>query len=312
MSIRELPAPRLRRHEAFRAEQLVTVRLRRLAVGALLATTLLIALVLVSLSQPAVPSGTTIRPEARLLPPSSAHWLGTDHLGRDVLARVLLGARVSLVVGASVAALSGVLGAVLGIVAGSRRRLDEPLMRVLDGVMAFPGVLLGIAVVLQLGPRLHSVVLALTCVYVPVVARLARGATLVAREQPYVDAARAAGASEARILRRHVLPNIAAPVVTHLAFVAGAAILAEAALSFLGASVDPRLPTWGAMLRDAQHLFTTAWWTAVGPGLALFMSVLACIAASERARRSLDPHRLANHPVRIRWTAHVRGRAARR
>lgn len=232
---------------------------------------------------------TFIDPAVRLRPPSAAHWLGTDDLGRDVLSRLLHGGRVSLLVGLSVVVVSGALGTLLGLVAGYYRRLDGPVMRVMDGLMAFPGVLLAIAVVVSLGPRVSSVILALTLVYTPVVARLMRSATLVIRELPYVEGARCAGVPESRILLRYVLANAVSPLIVQCTFVIAYAILAESSLSFLGASVSPETPTWGNMLRDGQRLLSRAWWLAVAPGTLLFLTVLAFNLLGDALRDALDP-----------------------
>ena len=230
-----------------------------------------------------------IDPLRRLQAPSTTHLLGTDDLGRDILSRLLHGGRVSLIVGLTVAGASALTGTVIGLIAGYFPRLDGPIMRTLDGFMAFPGVLLAIAVVIALGARQSSVILALCLVYVPVVARLMRGMTLVIRELPYVEGARAIGLRDDQILVRYVLVNAVSPLIVQAAFVAAYAILAEASLSFLGASVNPETPTWGNMLRDGQRLLSRAWWMAVAPGVTLFVTVLALTLFGEVLRDALDP-----------------------
>jgi peptide/nickel transport system permease protein len=230
-----------------------------------------------------------INPAERLAPPSTTYWLGTDDLGRDVLSRLLYGGRVSLVVAVGVTVGSVLLGALLGLLAGYYRRLDGLIMRTMDGFMAFPGVLLAIAVVVSLGARLSSVVIALTVVYVPVVARLARSTTLVIRELPYVEAARCVGLRDRTILHRYVLRNVISPLIVQATFIAAFAILAEASLSFLGAGVSPEIPTWGNMLRDGQRLLSRAWWLAVAPGVVLFFTVLSCTLLGDAVRDALDP-----------------------
>jgi peptide/nickel transport system permease protein len=232
---------------------------------------------------------TFIDPAVRLREPSRAHWLGTDDLGRDVFSRLLHGGRVSLLVGASVTLASAGLGSLLGLLAGYYRRLDGPIMRVMDGFMAFPGVLLAIAVVISLGARLGSVILALVLVYLPVVARLVRGTTLTIRTLPYVEGARCAGLRDRTILRRYVLANAVSPLIVQCTFVIAYAILAESSLSFLGASVNPETPTWGNMLRDGQRLLGSAWWMAVAPGVTLFLTVLALTLLGDALRDALDP-----------------------
>lgn len=232
---------------------------------------------------------TFINPLVRLQPPSAQHWFGTDDLGRDVFSRLVYGGRVSLLAGFSVTALSAVAGSLLGLAAGYYPRLDGPIMRLMDGFMAFPGVLLAIAIVVSLGPEFRSVVLALALVYTPVVARLVRGTTLVIRELPYVEAARCIGLSDHTILWRYVLANAISPLIVQCTFIAAYAILSEASLSFLGASINPETPTWGNMLRDGQRLLSTAWWMAVAPGVVLFFTVLACTLLGDTLRDALDP-----------------------
>ena len=230
-----------------------------------------------------------INPTDRLEPPSTTYWMGTDDLGRDIFSRVMHGGRVSLLVGISVTTVSTAIGTLLGLLAGYHRRLDGLIMRTMDGFMAFPGILLAIAVVVSLGARFSSVVLALTLVYTPVVARLVRSMTLVIRELPYVESARSIGVSNRVILWRYVLANAVSPLIVQATFIAAYAILSEASLSFLGASINPELPTWGNMLRDGQRLVTTAWWMAVPPGVVLFLTVLACTLLGDALRDALDP-----------------------
>lgn len=232
---------------------------------------------------------TLIEPADRLKSPSWDHLLGTDDLGRDILSRLIYGGRVSLVVGLSVTAASAIAGTILGLIAGFYRRLDGLIMRTMDGFMAFPGVLLAIAVVISLGAHQTSVILALSLVYAPVVARLMRGMTIVIRELPYVEAARSIGLRDDQILRRYVFVNAISPLIVQAAFVAAYAILAEASLSFLGASVNPETPTWGNMLRDGQRLLSRAWWMAVAPGVVLFVTVLSLTLFGDALRDALDP-----------------------
>lgn len=266
----------------------------RLLLGTWPAVVSLVFLTLVAFLAAAAPlllsyGPTFIDPAVRLSPPSRAHWLGTDDLGRDILSRLLHGGRVSLVVSASVTLLSAAFGTVLGLLAGYYRRLDGLIMRLMDGCMAFPGVLLAIAVVVSLGPRLSSVVLALSLVYTPVVARLMRATTLLIRELPHVEGARCAGLPDRQILVRYVLANAVSPLIVQCTFIAASSILAEASLSYLGASVNPETPTWGNMLRDGQRLLGRAWWMAVAPGTTLFLVVLAMTVLGESLRDALDP-----------------------
>ena len=230
-----------------------------------------------------------IDPAIRLQPPSVSHPLGTDELGRDVLSRLIDGGRVSLLVGAVVTFVSATFGALLGIVAGYYRRVDPVIMRVMDGFMAFPGVLLAIAVIISFGARTSSIVLALSLVYIPTVARLMRATTLVIRQLPYIESARSIGQTDIRILWRYVLANSVSPLIVQCTFIAAFAILAEASLAFLGAGGDPEAPSWGSMLRDGQRLLGPAWWIAVAPGTMLFLTVLALNLIGEALRDALDP-----------------------
>jgi peptide/nickel transport system permease protein len=235
-----------------------------------------------------------INPAQRLRAPSLEHPLGTDDLGRDTFSRLVYGGRVSLVIGIAVTAASIVAGTLLGLIAGYYRRLDGVVMRLMDAFMAFPGVLLAIAIVISLGPRQMSVILALTLVYIPVVARLMRSMTLVTRELPYVEAARAMGLPDGVILRRYIFANSVSPLIVQATFIAAYAILAEASLSFLGASVDPETATWGNMLRGGQRLLSRAWWMAVAPGTILFLTVLAFTILGDGLRDAFDPRTREN------------------
>jgi peptide/nickel transport system permease protein len=263
--------------------------LRSKVAAASLAILLVISLGSLFAPQIAPYDPTLIDPVVRLQPPSTTHLMGTDDLGRDIFSRLLYGGRVSLVIGSIVTVLSTLVGVLFGLIAGYYRRLDGLIMRAMDGFMAFPGVLLAIAVVISLGARQSSVILALSLVYIPVVARLMRGMTLVIRELPYVEAARAVGLRDDQILRRHVLINAVSPLIVQAAFIAAYAILAEASLSFLGASVSPETATWGNMLRDGQRLLSRAWWMAVAPGVVLFVTVLTLTLVGDALRDSLDP-----------------------
>lgn len=230
-----------------------------------------------------------VAPGVRLLGPSGEHWLGTDQVGRDVFSRMVYGARISLLVGFSVTIFAALIGSTLGLLAGYYPRADSPIMRVLDGFMAFPGVLLAIAIVVSLGAHATSVVIALTIVYIPVVARLMRATTLVIKQLPYVESARAMGLRDRRIIWRYVFVNSLSPLIVQCTFIAAYAIIAEASLSYLGASVSPETPTWGNMLRDGQRLIGRAWWIAVSPGAALFLVVLALNILGDALRDALDP-----------------------
>jgi peptide/nickel transport system permease protein len=230
-----------------------------------------------------------VSPGRRLQGPSGAHWLGTDDLGRDVLTRALYGARVSFLVGGAVTLVTAVCGTILGLVAAYYPRADGIVMRVMDGLMAFPSILLAIGIMASLGPSALNVVLALAVVYTAPVARLVRAAALVTKQLPYVESARMIGASDSRILGRHILPNVLTPIIVQCTFTAALAIISEASLSFLGAGVPPQTPTWGNMLRDGQRLLSRAWWVSVFPGTGLFLTVLSFNLLGDALRDALDP-----------------------
>lgn len=232
---------------------------------------------------------THLNPGIRLQGLSSEHWFGTDGSGRDVFARIIYGARVSLLVGLSVMLAAAAIGAVLGLISGYYHRLDTPIMRVMDGLMSFPSILLAIAIMASLGPSTINVIIALTIVYIPSIARLVRGTTLVTKQQPYVESARAIGVRDHVILRRYIFANALSPLIVQCTFVVAFAIISEASLSFLGAGVPPGTPTWGNMLRDGQQFLQIAWWMAVFPGSALFTLVLALNLFGDGLRDALDP-----------------------
>jgi peptide/nickel transport system permease protein len=225
----------------------------------------------------------------RLKEPSATHWAGTDELGRDVMLRIVYGARYSLLIGFITAGGAVLLGTLLGIFAGFFRRLDAPLMRIVDAMMSFPDILLGIALVSILGVSLWNVMLALVIVYTPRVARVVRAATLVLRELLFVDAARALGVRTPRILLKHILPNLMSPILVQVTFIFAYAILAEAGLSFLGVGVPPDIPTWGTMIAGSLEYADKAFWTILTPGLAIVITALALQMLGDGVRDLLDP-----------------------
>ncbi len=225
----------------------------------------------------------------RLRAPSWSHWSGTDELGRDITSRIFYGARYSLAIGAATALLAVVFGSLLGLLAGFFSRLDAALMRCVDAMMAFPDILLGIALVSILGASPVNVVLALTIVYTPRVARVVRASTLVIRELPYIEAARAVGVSTPRLLVVHILPNLMSPILVQLSFIFAYALLAEAGLSFLGVGVGAEIPTWGTMVAASAQYADRAVWTLFFPGMAIVMTALSLQILGDGVRDLLDP-----------------------
>ena len=232
---------------------------------------------------------TTVSPADRLQGPSSDWWFGTDDLGRDVYTRAVYGARISLLVGLTVMIAAAIMGSIIGLVAGYYDRLDTPIMRVMDGMMAFPSILLAIAIMASLGPATRNVIVALSIVYTPSIARLVRGSTLVNRRMLYVESAKSIGMKDHLILRRYIYMNSLSPLIVQCTFVVAFAIISEASLSFLGAGVPPETATWGNMVRDGQRVLQRAWWLAVFPGILLFMTVLALNMLGDGLRDALDP-----------------------
>ena len=259
---------------------------------------LLFVLVAISLIGPFLISNepTKINMDARLDAPSAAYWFGTDAFGRDVFSRTVSGGRVSLLVAAAVAVLTMVFGAAFGSLAGYFRKVDAVLMRVMDGLMAIPTVLLAIALMVILGASLQNVIIAIVIVDTPRMTRVARASVLSLREQPFVDAARAVGAQNSRILLRHVIPNLLAPLIVMGTYVAASAMLTEAYLSFLGAGI-PAVdnPSWGNIMAEGRGFIHKAMWVIFFPGLVLAVTVTSINLAGDGLRDILDPklaHRL--------------------
>jgi peptide/nickel transport system permease protein len=252
---------------------------------------ILVAVVLLALFAPWLTpyDPRTLKILDRLQSPRAAHWFGTDELGRDVFSRVIFGARYSLLIGALVVLISTIGGVLFGLAAGFFRRLDGPVMRLVDAMMSFPDILLAIALVAVLGASMTNVILALAIVYTPRVARVVRASTLVVRELLFIEAARALGISTWRILFIHVLQNIASPILVQATFIFAYAVLAEAGLSFLGVGVPPVLPTWGSMISSGQQFAHQAIWLVVFPGLAIILSALSLQMVGDGFRDLLDP-----------------------
>ena len=231
----------------------------------------------------------SVSPLRRLKPPSAQYWFGSDMLGRDVYSRVIYGSRVSLVVGLSVAVLSILIGLAIGLVTGFIRWLDAIVMRIMDGLMSIPPVLLAIALMALTRASIENVILAITLAEVPRVVRLVLSLVLALREEPYVEAAMAAGTSLPRILVRHILPNTVAPLLVQGTFVCASAMITEAILSFIGAGTPPNIPSWGNIMAEARSLFQIAGYLLLFPGIFLSLTVLAVNMLGDGMRDALDP-----------------------
>ncbi|MBV7505308.1 ABC transporter permease [Bacillus sp. sid0103] len=227
---------------------------------------------------------------SRLKAPSGEHLLGTDNLGRDLFARVVYGARASMGVGISVAIITAILGMIIGLYSSYYKVLDHILMRICDGLMAFPAILLAISLMAALGTNVENVIIALSVVYSPYVARVVRSAALVVREQTYIEAMKAQGASSLRIIWKHIAPNTLSPLIVYSTFIFADAIIIEAGLSFLGVGVPAPAPSWGNILYDGKLVIFNAWWMTFFPGLAIIMSVLGLNLFGDGLRDLLDPH----------------------
>jgi peptide/nickel transport system permease protein len=256
---------------------------------------LLVIMAAVALAAPwiATHNPLTINPLQRLKPPTAEHYFGTDALGRDVFSRTVWGGRVSLVVAVAVAVLATVLGVVLGLIAGFVRWADPIIMRIMDGLMAIPDILLAIALMAVIRASLTTVVFAITIPQIPRVVRLVRSLALTLREQLFVEAAHAIGTRLPVILLRHVLPNIVTPLVVQATFIAATAVLTEAVLSFLGVGVPAQIPSWGNMMAEGRNYVAVAFHIIVYPGVFLALTVLAINLMGDGLRDALDP-RLAN------------------
>lgn len=263
------------------------LRNRAFVTGAVLFGFVVVAALLAPWLSPSDPNRMAIR--MRFREPSWEFPFGTDNLGRNMVSRVLWGGRLSLEIGAWVVMLNAVFGVMLGAASGYFRRLDGPLMRLSDALMAFPSVLLAIGIAAALGPSVTTVVVALAVVYIPRTARVLRASVLVVRELDYVQAARACGASDLRILLRHVLPNCMAPLIVQLSFVFAYAVLSEAVLSFLGLGAPPTTPSWGILIAEGRGYIREAAWLTAIPGGAIAVTVLGLNLLGDGLRDVLDP-----------------------
>ncbi len=254
-----------------------------------LGAVILAAVVLAALAAPWITGDPVLLiPADRLLPPGAKYWLGTDHLGRDIYARTVHGARISLLVGVTVAGLSVLIGLGIGLAAGYWRRVDAIVMRFMDGLMAIPAILLAIALVSLNKASVGIVIIAITIPEIPRVVRLVRSVVLTVREMPYIEAAVSGGSRGQKIVLRHILPSTIAPLIVQATYITASAILIEAGLSFLGAGVPPEIPTWGNMIAQSRLFVARAPWTVFAPGTALAMVILAVNLVGDGLRDFLD------------------------
>ena len=251
----------------------------------------LLLMILIAIAAPWLGTGDplAVSPIRRLRPPGAQYWFGTDMLGRDVYSRVLYGARVSLTVGLAVAILSTLIGLTIGLVTGYLRWLDAVMMRVMDGLMSIPSVLLAIALISLTTASLRNVIVAITITEIPRVVRLVRSLVLTLREQPYVEAAIAAGTRLPAILLRHILPNTLAPLLVQATYVCASAMITEAILSFIGAGTPPNIPSWGNIMAEARSLIQVAGSILLFPGIFLSLTVLSVNLLGDGMRDALDP-----------------------
>lgn len=230
-----------------------------------------------------------LTPSQRLRPPSERWWFGTDQFGRDVYARTIYGARVSLVVGLAVAAFASVIGLTLGLLCGYFRKVDAIVMRIMDGIMSIPSILLAIALITLTRPGLGIVLVAIVIPEVPRIVRLVRSVVLSIRSQPYIESAIAGGTRGPKLLVKHILPNTVAPLIVQATYVCASAMLVEAGLSFLGAGVPPEIPSWGNIISQGRTFFQIAPWSILIPGAFLTLTVLAVNMLGDGLRDRLDP-----------------------
>ncbi len=260
---------------------------RAMLFGAIILLVVILAAILAPWIAPYAPNKLSI--VNKLKGPSMAHIFGTDEFGRDIFSRAIFAGRISLLVSLGVVCISTAIGVFLGVIAGYFRRLDAPISRLLDAMMSFPDILLAIALIAALGPSLVTVILALGITYAPRLARIVRGSTLVLRELPYIEAAISMGLPTWQILGRHILLNLASPILVQATFVFASAMLAEASLSFLGVGVSSDMPTWGTMLASGREFMNNAPWLMVFPGLAIVFSVLSLQLLGDGLRDLVDP-----------------------
>lgn len=283
-------AERSRRLVGFRGFVVHLMRTRMAPIGVLVIFLLILSAILAPLIAPHSPTDQSLM-DARMSP-NTTHWLGTDNLGRDTFSRVVYGSRVSLQVGIIAVGISLIVGTSLGLVAGYAgvSLVDSVIMRFMDALLAFPALVLALAITAALGPSLTNVMIAVGIVGIPIYARLVRGQVLSVRQREYVEAARTIGAPGSRIMVRHILPNVTAPLIVQASIGVAVAIIAEASLSFLGLGVQPPTPSWGGMISVGKDWLKQAPWMSFAPGFAIFVTVLAFNFVGDALRDALDPH----------------------
>jgi peptide/nickel transport system permease protein len=287
MSESALPLAQADRPSALRKIGKVLVSSPLVMLAALLLAVIVLASILAPWIVPHDPG--RLSPGLRLRPPDGTHWLGTDAFGRDLFSRVVMGGRISLAVGVGAAIVAVAAGLALGLLAGYIRWLDAILMRFVDGLMAIPNILLAIAIVALWGAGLMTVLIAITIPEIPRVVRLVRSVVLSAREEPYVEAAIAAGSSSWLIMRRHLLPNTVAPLIVQGTYICASAILVEAILSFLGAGINPETPSWGNIMAEGRLYFQINPGIILWPGLVVSITILSINLLGDAVRDALDP-----------------------
>ena len=282
---------------------MLPVKVRRGVVGFLrnnptvaIGGALLVILVLIGIFAPYLGTvdPTALAPAKRMRPPSELYWFGTDALGRDVYSRVMFGARVSLTVGLSVAVLATLAGLAIGLVSGFVRWADAIIMRIMDGLMSIPPILLAVALMALTRGSVRNVIMSITIAEIPRVSRLVRGVVLSLREQPYVDAAIACGTRTPMIILRHILPNTLAPLLVQATYVCASAMIVEAILSFIGAGTPPTIPSWGNIMAEGRALWQVKPFLVFFPAAFLSVTVLAVNLVGDGLRDALDPRMAKN------------------
>jgi peptide/nickel transport system permease protein len=287
MAIETLPEPTIPVTTPFRPKLGFLTSTPIIAVSTVLLSLIVLMTIFAPLLAPHDPQ--LLAPAQRLKPSTALHWLGTDGYGRDVLSRIIYGGRISLIIGVGAAIFSIGIGLLIGLVSGFFKWVDAVMMRVMDGLMAIPSILLAIAVVSLSGASPMTVLIAITIPEIPRVARLVRSVVLSAREEPYVEAAISVGSSLPKIMWRHLMPNTIAPLIVQGTYVCASAILTEAILSFLGAGINPETPTWGNIMAEGRAYFQIKPSLIFWPGLLLSIAILSINLIGDAARDALDP-----------------------